>query len=114
MNATTVMMIFVLLCLRWRLDASDASDASEVLEPLELEDEEEEEDSANSPLAERSRVRRFIHDSGGGDFGGGRDKACEMLVAVDEPLYAHLGRDIDNATTLIVDLVRRLNKIYHK
>ena len=40
--------------------------------------------------------------------------ACEMLIAVDEPLYAHLGRRMDNVTELVNDMMGRLNNIYHR
>lgn len=43
---------------------------------------------------------------------GNRDQACEMLIAVDEPLYNHYQRDMTNVTNLVKDLVQRLNDIY--
>ncbi len=41
-----------------------------------------------------------------------QDLSCEMLIAIDSPLYAHLGSSKSNATELATDLVRRLNRIY--
>ena len=43
-----------------------------------------------------------------------RSLACEMLIAVDEPLYAHLGRRMENVTELVGDMMGRLNYIYHR
>ena len=37
-----------------------------------------------------------------------------MLIAVDEPLYAHLGRRRENVTELVQDMMGRLNHIYHR
>jgi disintegrin and metalloproteinase domain-containing protein 17 len=54
------------------------------------------------------------HGSRSTGSGGARSLACEMLIAIDEPLYAHMGRDLRNATDLAVDMVNRLNDIYHR
>jgi len=41
-----------------------------------------------------------------------RNKACELLVAVDEPLFAQRQRSIENVTRLVASLVDGLNTIY--
>ncbi len=37
-----------------------------------------------------------------------------MLIAIDEPLYAHLGSSMANVTDMVKDMVGRLNVIYHQ
>ena len=62
------------------------------------------------PRPKRSSQSKFTGAAGAGE----RTRACEMLIAVDEPLYAHLGRRMENVTDLVTDLVGRLNAIYHR
>ena len=44
--------------------------------------------------------------------GGGRDQACEILVAIDEPMFLHYNSNLTNITGIVTDLVDRLNRIY--
>lgn len=41
-----------------------------------------------------------------------RDKACEMLIAIDEPLYRQYQRNMTELTRLVTDYVHQLNVIY--
>ena len=41
-------------------------------------------------------------------------EACNMLIAIDERLYDHFNRDIDNVTSMVKDLVNNVNKVYQK
>lgn len=43
-----------------------------------------------------------------------RDKACQMLIAIDEPLFKHYGEDIKNLTGLSKELVQRVNELYFR
>lgn len=43
-----------------------------------------------------------------------RNKACDMLIAIDEPLYKTYNRDMENLTAMAVDYVQQLNQIYHR
>ena len=63
------------------------------------------------PPSSLSLVRsRRSSSSGGPDH----SLACEMLIAVDEPLYAHLGRRMEHVTQLITYMMGQLNHIYHR
>ena len=43
-----------------------------------------------------------------------RTKACEMLIAIDEPLYDLFNGNIQNLTKMAKDHVEELNKLFHK
>ena len=51
-------------------------------------------------------------------IGGGyedRNLACEMLIAIDEPLYRTIYKENTTKTTdMAEDYIRRINKIYQK
>ena len=51
-------------------------------------------------------------------LGGGyetRNLACEMLIAIDEPLYHTIYKEnITKTTEMAEDYIRRINKIYQK
>ena len=51
-------------------------------------------------------------------IGGGhenRNLACEMLIAIDEPLYRTVYKEnITKTTDMAEDYIRRINKIYQK
>ena len=50
---------------------------------------------------------------GGGDQS--RDLACEMLIAIDEPLYHTIYKANNTKTTEIAEeYIRRINKIYQR
>ena len=42
------------------------------------------------------------------------NQACEMLIAIDEPLYRSQGQDLAKIKQLAKDHVSEINKIYHK
>ena len=42
------------------------------------------------------------------------NQACEMLIAIDEPLYRSQGQDLAKIKQLAKDHVNEINKIYHK
>jgi len=44
----------------------------------------------------------------------GYNQACEMLIAIDEPLYRSQGQDLAKIKQLAKDHVNEINKIYHK
>jgi hypothetical protein len=74
----------------------------------------------NHSLLARSK-RSSVHsasartsDGGGGGGRGSRTRACEMLIAIDEPLYSHYGRSLENVTHLVKDMMDRLNVIYYR
>ena len=37
-----------------------------------------------------------------------------MLIAIDERLYNHFNRDLENVTTMVKILVKEINKVYKK
>ena len=43
-----------------------------------------------------------------------RTEACDMLIAIDEPLYVTYDRDLTNLTKLVQLYVKQLNEIYHR
>ena len=43
-----------------------------------------------------------------------RSEACDMLIAIDEPLYVTYDRDLKNLTRMVQTYVRQLNEIYHR
>lgn len=51
-------------------------------------------------------------------LGGGyetRNIACEMLIAIDEPLYKTIYKEnITKTTEMAEDYIRRINKIYQR
>ena len=51
-------------------------------------------------------------------IGGGhenRNLACEMLIAIDEPLYRTIYKEnITKTTDMAEDYIRRINRIYQK
>ena len=51
-------------------------------------------------------------------LGGGyktRNIACEMLIAIDEPLYTTIYKEnITKTTEMAEDYIRRINKIYQR
>ena len=50
--------------------------------------------------------------SGGGES---RNLACEMLIAIDEPLYRTIYKEnVTKTTEMAEDYIRRINKIYQK
>ena len=85
---------------------SNGADASEVVEPYEdpFYDWEEQQ-----PYSLSIRPKRSFFG-----FGAERDQACQMLIAIDEPLYMHYGQNLTLVKDLARDLVRRLNEIYHR
>jgi len=42
-----------------------------------------------------------------------RSEACDMLIAIDEPLYVTYDRDLKNLTKMVQLYVKQLNEIYH-
>lgn len=63
----------------------------------------------------KDSVRRWRHKRHDGATGkNNREWACEMLIAVDEPLFQHYQRNLENTTSLVKDMVERLNEIYHR
>ena len=50
--------------------------------------------------------------SGGGEP---RNLACEMLIAIDEPLYRTIYKEnVTKTNEMAEDYIRRINKIYQK
>ena len=43
-----------------------------------------------------------------------RNEACDMLIAIDEPLYVTYDRDLKNLTKMVQLYVKQLNEIYHR
>ena len=43
-----------------------------------------------------------------------RNEACDMLIAIDEPLYVTYNRDLRNLTKMVQLYVKQLNEIYHR
>ena len=43
-----------------------------------------------------------------------RAEACDMLIAVDEPLYVTYQKDLRNLTKMAQLYVKQLNEIYHR
>ena len=43
-----------------------------------------------------------------------RSEACDMLIAIDEPLYVTYDRDLKNLTKMVQLYVKQLNEIYHR
>ena len=43
-----------------------------------------------------------------------RSEACDMLIAIDEPLYVTYDRDLANLTKMVQLYVKQLNEIYHR
>ena len=43
-----------------------------------------------------------------------RTEACEMLIAIDEPLYENFNRNFKNLTNLVKLHVQELNNIFQK
>ena len=44
-----------------------------------------------------------------------RSEACDMLIAIDEPLYHTIYKEnITKTTEMAEDYIRRINKIYQK
>ena len=41
-------------------------------------------------------------------------EACNMLIVIDERLYNHYNRSIDDVTVMVKDFVKNLNKVYQK
>ena len=41
-------------------------------------------------------------------------EACNMLIAIDERLYNHFNKDLENVTTMANNLVEKMNKVYQK
>ena len=37
-----------------------------------------------------------------------------MLIAIDERLFNHYNRDLENVTTMVKNLVKEMNKLYQK
>ena len=86
--------------------AADVAEASDVIEPYEdpMYDEYTE-----LYVKDVTRQKRSFFG-----FGSERDQACQMLIAIDEPLYAHYGRNLTHVKGLARDMVKRLNEIYHR
>ena len=55
------------------------------------------------------RDKRFIRRT----RGQRRNEACDMLIAIDEPLYVTYDRDLTNLTSMAQLYVKQLNEIYH-
>ena len=55
------------------------------------------------------RSKRFIRRT----RGQRRSEACDMLIAIDEPLYVTYNRDLTNLTDMAQLYVKQLNEIYH-
>ena len=49
-----------------------------------------------------------------GQFNKKRNEACDMLIAIDEPLYVTYNRDLRNLTKMVQLYVKQLNEIYHR
>ena len=43
-----------------------------------------------------------------------RSEACNMLIAIDEPLYVTYNKDLKNLTKMVKTYVKQLNEIYHR
>lgn len=43
-----------------------------------------------------------------------RNEACDMLIAIDEPLYKTYNQDLKNLTHMVQLYVKQLNEIYHR
>jgi hypothetical protein len=57
-------------------------------------------------------AKRFVRKIRG--EGHRRAEACDMLIAIDEPLYVTYDRDLKNLTKLVQLYVKQLNEIYHR
>ena len=57
-------------------------------------------------------VLSFLTSGGGYET---RNIACEMLIAIDEPLYQTIYKEnITKTTEMAEDYIRRINKIYQR
>ena len=45
---------------------------------------------------------------------GRKNMACDMMIAIDEPLYVTYNRDLKNLTKMVKEYVKQLNNIYHR
>lgn len=43
-----------------------------------------------------------------------RKEACDMLIAIDEPLYVTYDKDLKRLTNMVQLYVKQLNEIYHR
>ena len=62
----------------------------------------------------QKRLVRLTRAVSLGQFNKKRNEACDMLIAIDEPLYVTYNRDLRNLTKMVQLYVKQLNEIYHR